>query len=180
MRRVRLLGLAVATCLVLATVAVAQDRAAGTRPLAPEPPAAHGAPASVADGETKLSGAGAGLFPDGAELNGVRLSGSTFGTGVLIFSTGSAFGTYQTFLVGTTLLGLPQRISVEGKVSAGARNPDGSVTFSGSSIVDMGDGTVPSAGVPFSVTATPSTLALVLGTTALPTQSLVGGSITIR
>lgn len=170
---------AAAAALVLLSVVLAlgADRAAAIRPLP-----AHGAPAqpvAAPAGDTLATGAGAGLFPEGTELNGVRLSRSTFGTGVLILAGGSAVGTFQTILAGTSLLGLPQDITVEGKVAGGTRNADGSVTFSGSAFLDMGDGSVPSAGVPFSVTLTAGTIGLVLGTTALPTQTLTGGGITI-
>jgi hypothetical protein len=174
-----------ATLVALAlTFSAAPDRAAA-RPVIGEASHARDAAApaprpAAAQGETMTTGAGAGLFPEGAELNGVRLSRSTFGAGVLIFASGSAVGTFQTVLAGTSLLGLPQNITIDGKVGGGTRNADGSVTLSGSSIVDMGDGSVPSAGVPFSVTLSTATIALVLGTTALPTQTLTGGGITIQ
>lgn len=171
----RIVAVALVACAL--ALSLTPDPAAGARPSASGPVPQR---PMTAESGTMATGAGAGLFPDGADLAGVRLSGSTFGSGVLIFASGPASGTFQTVLAGTSLLGLPQNITVEGKVGAGARNADGSVTFRGSAIVDMGDGSVPSAGVPFSVTMTPGTLALVLGTTALPTQTLTGGSITIN
>jgi hypothetical protein len=178
----------VAAAIAVLTLTFAQtpDRAAGARVAVaeavrpPDPAAPAQRLTAGADTETMATGAGAGLFPEGAELNGVRLSRSTFGTGVLIFASGSAVGTFQTVLAGTSLLGLPQHITVEGKIGGGTRNADGSVTLSGSSIVDMGDGGVPSAGLPFSVTLSTGAIALVLGTTALPTQTLTGGGITIQ
>ena len=65
------------------------------------------------------------------------------------------------------------------KADAGATNPDGSVSFSGSGALDMGDGALPVT-VPFSATVTPSGLQLTIGTTALPTQLLSAGSIFIE
>jgi hypothetical protein len=169
---------AVAALVLLAgLIALGADRAAAIRPLPVD--AAPARPVAGPTGDTLATGAGAGLFPEGAELNGVRLSRSTFGTGVLVLAGGSAVGTFQTILAGTSLLGLPQEITVQGKVAGGTRNADGSVTFNGSAFVDMGDGSVPSAGVPFSVALSAGTIGLVLGTTALPTQTLTGGGITI-
>jgi hypothetical protein len=54
------------------------------------------------------------------------------------------------------------------------------VTVSGLGDVDMGDGTAPLVGVPFSVTATTQGLTLTLGLTPLPTASLSKGHITIE
>jgi len=78
------------------------------------------------------------------------------------------------------MLGQPQNINVEGSASSGSRNADGSVTFAGVSTVDMGDGTVPLSGVPFSVTVTPQALALTLGLSALPSATVTAGRIKIE
>ncbi len=64
-------------------------------------------------------------------------------------------------------------------MSGGRPNAEGSVVLSGTSIVDMGDGSLASGGVPFGVTIRAESLTLVLGGTVLPTQSLSAGSITI-
>jgi hypothetical protein len=47
-------------------------------------------------------------------------------------------------------------------------------------LVDMGDGTAPLNGVPFSATVTTQGLALTLGVTALPRATFTAGSITIE
>jgi hypothetical protein len=134
---------------------------------------------TVAAGDTQVTAAAAGVLPDGASLGGVPLQGSTFGLGVLIHSDGSAEGDFETVLAGTSLLGAPQYITLEGAVSAGASNVGGSVTFSGTARLDLGDGSVPTS-VPFSVTATTSGLQLSIGTSVLPTQTLSAGSIFIQ
>ena len=54
-------------------------------------------------------------------------------------------------LLGTSLLGAAQNITVEGEVSSGSVAADGSATFSGTATVDMGGGTLPLTGVPFAV-----------------------------
>jgi hypothetical protein len=131
-----------------------------------------------AAGDTGVAAAGAGLFSSSATLYGVSLRGSTLGGGVIIGADGTAVGEFQTVLSGTTLTGQPQDIAVEGVVTSGALNSNGSVTFGGTSTVDTGAGVL--AGVPFSVTMTTSGLQLVIGTTTLPTQSLSEGGIYIR
>lgn len=131
-----------------------------------------------AAGDTGVSAAGAGLFSSSAELYGVSLKGSTLGGGVIIGADGRAVGDFQTVLSGTTLTGQPQSIAVEGVVTTGKVNSDGSVTFGGTSTVDTGAGVL--TGVPFSVTMTTSGLQLVIGTNALPGQTLTEGGITIR
>jgi hypothetical protein len=134
----------------------------------------------AASGETDVTGAGDGVFPGGAALAGVSLSGSQFGLGVIIYADGSAVGEFQSLLLGTSLLGASQNISVNGKVTTGAVNSIGSVTFGGTCTVDMGDGTLPTAGVPFSVTLSTDGMTLLIGTTTLPAQTLSPGSVTIE
>jgi hypothetical protein len=134
--------------------------------------------ANAAD-DTGVSGAGEGVFPAGAELSGIELTGSTFGTGVLISPNGSAVGHFQTTLLGTNAAGLQQNIEVSGQVQSGSSNSDGTVTFGGAADVDLGDGTaLPS--VPFTVTVTAQGLQLVLGTTTLPTQTIGAGAIDVE
>jgi len=131
-------------------------------------------------GDTGVTGAAEAAFPEGATFNGVPLSGLTLGQGVFIASDGSAGGQFQAVLLGTSLLGAPQDIIVEGEVRDGLVAGDGSATFSGTTTVNMGDGTLPLLGVPFTVTASPGSLALILDATALPTAAVSAGSITIE
>jgi hypothetical protein len=126
-----------------------------------------------------VTGAGAAAFPGGATFNGISLSGLEIGTGVSIASDGAATGRFLAVLLGTSLLGQPREIAVDGKVSGGSIGPDGSVTFGGTATVDFGDGSLPALGVPFTVTATTGSLLLTLGTSTLPSTTLNTGSITI-
>jgi hypothetical protein len=143
------------------------------------PFAAALSPSGVAGAtETQVAAAAAGVFPDGTTFNGIPLQGSTFGIGVIVYTGGTATGDFEIALAGTSLLGQPQDITLVGKVSAGAANLDGSVTFSGTGTLDMGDGSLP-LDVPFSVTTTTTGLQLTIGTTILPTQTLGAGSIFI-
>jgi hypothetical protein len=139
------------------------------------------APAPVAGQDVAgVTGAGEAIFPGGVSFNGVSLSGLTLGQGVSIAGDGSATGQFQAVLQGTSPLGAPQDVTLEGEVSGRSVAGDGSVTLSGTATVDMGDGTLPLPGVPFTVTASTGGLALVLDATALPTATVNAGSITIE
>ena len=69
---------------------------------------------------------------------------------------------------------------VEGKVSTGAVALGGQASFGGTATVDLGDGTAPLLGVPFSVAATVDSLVLVLDAINLPAALLTEGAITIE
>jgi hypothetical protein len=141
--------------------------------MAPAPVAAQADVAGV-------TGAAEASFPNGAIFNGVRLRGLTLGQGVSLAQDGSATGQFQAVLIGTTLLGAPREVTVEGEVRTGIVGGDGSVTFSGTATVDMGNGTMPLSGVPFTVTASTGSLTLTLNAIALPTATVNAGSITIQ
>ena len=127
-----------------------------------------------------MTGAGEATFPDGASFNGISLKGLTLGQGMFIAPDGSATGQFQAVLLGSSLLGTPQNITVEGEVGSGSVGADGSATFSGTATVDMGDGTLPLPGVPFTVTISAGSLGLTLNGVALPTATLSAGSITVK
>ena len=139
------------------------------------------APAAVAaqDDAARVSGAGEATLPEGVAFYGVTLSGIQLGQGVLIAADGSAMGQFHAVLSGTSILGLPQEITVQGEVNAGAAGGDGTVTFSGNATLSMGDGSLP-VGVPFSVTASTAGVQLVVDGATLPQANLTAGSITIK
>ena len=136
-------------------------------------------PASAFSQTTGVAGAGAGTLPAGASMTGVSLSGLNFGMGVIIPGDNTADGQFQAMLLGTTLLGLAQNIQVQGEVDSGTLGT-GSRTFSGLATVDMGDGTPLLTNVPFTVTATATSVALLIGATNLPAATLTAGSIIIQ
>src|SRR5436190_18661742 len=137
------------------------------------------APAPVAAQDAAgVTGAAEATLPDGATFNGIPLRGLTLGQGLFIAQDGSATGQVQAVLLGTSLLGAAQNITVEGEVSGGSVGADGSATFSGTATVDMGDGTLPLSGMPFTVTASAGRLGLIFNAVALPTATLTAGSIT--
>src|SRR5467141_3689181 len=135
---------------------------------------------AAAQSAAGVTGAAEATFPDGATFNGIPLRGLTLGQGLFIAQDGSAMGQFQAVLLGTSPLGTAQNITVEGEVSGGSVAADGSATFSGTATVDMGDGTLPLPGVPFTVTVSTGSLALILNAVALPTATLNAGSITVK
>src|SRR2546423_6566446 len=132
-------------------------------------------PAPVAAQDTGVTGAAEAAFPDGATFNGIPLKGLTLGQGLFMGQDGSATGQFQAVLLGTSLLGMPQNVTVEGEVRSGSVGGDGSATFNGTATVDMGDGTLALPGVPFTVTASAGSLALILNAVALPTATVTAG-----
>src|SRR5713226_3115450 len=100
-------------------------------------------PISASGSDPAVTGAGEGVFPSGTTFSGVSLSGSRFGTGVFIPGDGTAAGEFQTTLLGTSLLGQPQNITVVGDAASGSIGLNGSGTFSGAATVDLGDGSLP-------------------------------------
>ena len=137
-------------------------------------------PASLFGQSTSgVTGAGAGAFPGSTTFSGVSVSGLQFGMGVFIPGDGSASGQFQATLLGTSLLGLQQNIEVEGTATNGSTGT-GSRTFSGTATVDMGDGTPPLVDIPFTVTATATSLVLALNAANLPSATLAEGTITIQ
>ena len=129
--------------------------------------------------ETQVTSAATGVFPPGTTFQGIPVSGSMLAFGVLTNASGSAEGDFLIVLAGTSLLGQPREITLEGKVVGGSLATAGSVTFSGSGSLNLGDGSVPLT-VPFVVTTTTAGPQVTIAGTALPTQTLTSGSIHIQ
>jgi hypothetical protein len=133
--------------------------------------------ARAGDDGGMVAGAGVGVFAPGATFAGLSLSSLEFGQGVLTGTgDGSASGVFHAVLLGTSSLGQLQRVTVEGNVDAGS--VAGTAIFSGIATVDMGDGSL-LPGVPFSVSVSPDTLQLTLGSSSLPGAVLSAGAIAI-
>jgi len=138
---------------------------------------------ALAQSQTTVTGAGAGTLPAGSSFNGVSLSGLRFGMGVSIASNGTASGDFESTLLGTAA-GQSRTIGVVGKPSSGSVPSAGRATFSGVCVINMGDGTPPLTGVPFTATAVAGvgateSLTLTLGSTNLPTATGSDGRITV-
>jgi hypothetical protein len=138
------------------------------------------APATLtAQDAVGVTGAAEASLPDGATFGGLSLKGLTLGQGIFIDPDGSAKGQFQAVLQGTTALGSPQDVVVEGEVSDGSA-AGGTATFSGTATVSMGDGTPSLTGVPFTVTASAGSLGLILNGAQLPTATVNAGSIAMQ
>jgi len=100
---------------------------------------------------TTVIGGGTGSF--GADLDGDgNVDGSQFALAVTIPGNGDATGRFLCLMAGRSqILGLPV-MSVQGEVTGGAFNADGSATFTGVSTVNLGNGQI-FRGLSFSVTA---------------------------
>jgi len=128
-------------------------------------------------------GAG-GVYPPNTSFGGIPINGLQSGYGVDITGS-SALGQFCTILLGVNALGLQQNIVIVGKASGGSRTSSNVVTFSGTCTVDMGDGTPPTPGVPFTATVTTDandqgSIGLVIGITTLPNAVVNSGSMTIK
>ena len=137
-------------------------------------------PTTAATEGGSISGTSQGTFPAGTALGPMALDSLQLGTGVIIDPDNSAVGNFHSVLTGRSALGQPQEITVEGNVSQGTVDENGTASFSGIATLDVGGGAPLQAGVPFSVTTTSGSLVLVIGSTTLPPASLTGGSITIE
>ncbi len=106
-----------------------------------------------AAGMTMVRGGGTGSF--GADLDGDgQIDGSQFGMSVSILGDGSAGGSFLCLMAGRSkILGL-HLMSVQGQVTDGVLNADGSATFSGTGSVNLGGGTIV-PGIGFRVTTRP-------------------------
>lgn len=133
--------------------------------------------AGARNDDAMVAGAGAGVFPAGATFAGLTLSALQFGQGVLT-DGGSTSGVFHAVLIGTSVLGRAQQITVEGKVEGGLL--DGNPSFNGIAKVDMGFGDLPLVDAPFSVTVSSQSLQLTLAGTALPAAVLSAGAIAIE
>src|SRR2546428_10564833 len=108
------------------------------RVLAPAPAAAQSA--------AGVTGAAEATFPDGATFNGIPLRGLTLGQGMFIAPDGSATGQFQAVLLGTSLLGTPQNVTVEGEGRGGAVGAGRRATFRCPPTGGMGRGNPPLPG----------------------------------
>lgn len=99
------------------------------------------APAVLAQShERSIAGAASGSLPVATIIGGVSVSTVDVGTGVLIDADGAASGWFHAVLRGA-VTEQSRPLTIEAKVTQGAVASDGSVTFTGSGTLDLGDGT---------------------------------------
>ncbi len=138
------------------------------------------APASVtgqSEGRS-VAGAASGTFAPGATLGVIPVSGLELGTGVLIEPDGSAAGVFHAALHGS-VLGQPRRLTVEGKITQGSVLADGSVSFSGTGTLDLGDGTPPVPVGFINLAVGTNSVVLSIDSATLPVE-LTNGSVVVE
>jgi hypothetical protein len=126
-----------------------------------------------------------GIFPPDTTFNEIPITGLQSGCGVEIEGNGSARGQFSVLLIGVSVGGQEQFITIEGRATGGVRTAPDIATFSGTCTVNLGDGTPPLPNVPFTATITTNAddqgaLGLAIGLTTLPNAVVTSGSMTIR
>lgn len=134
----------------------------------------------AADESGTVTAAARCSFAQAAAFQSLALSGIDVGTGVSIEPDGSATGPFSAVLLGQTLLGQPQQITIDGTALRGAIAPDGKAFFSGVAKINFGNGTPQLSGVPFTVAATSNSLLLTIDSTVLPAVGVTAGTISIE
>ena len=149
--------------------------------------AALGAPGAAIAADLVQATAGAvGVYPPGTEYTGIEVNGLHLGFGAEIDPSGSALGNLSAVLIGVSALGGEQHIVIDGYVTGGSRTAVNVVVLSGTSTVDLGDGTPPLPDVPFTATVTKDfatnqgTVGIVLGVINLPNAAMGEGSLSIK
>ena len=129
-------------------------------------------------GGGSVTGAATGSFASDAVLASIPVTAVELGTGVLIEPDGTAVGSFHAVLRGT-VWGQAQLLTVEGKITQGAVATDGSVSFSGTATLNLGDGT-PSLPVSLlNVEVSANGLVLTVDSVTLA-ASLASGSVIIE
>jgi hypothetical protein len=141
--------------------------------------------ASSAAADTVATGGAGGVYPPGVALTGVTLNGLQSGFGIEIHLGGAALGQFTAVLLGVSALGAEQTITLEGEVTSGSQPAANVAVLSGAATLDMGDGSPPTPGVPFTATVTTDgnsqgTIGLLIGVTSLPAATVNVGSMTIE
>jgi hypothetical protein len=127
-------------------------------------------------GETVGTAAGSGAYTSTPNINGVELSGGTFG---LALRTAGPSDLEANLNGVQPLLGLFQQLTVTGWVTSASVN-GGTMSFSGTASLDMGDGGPPLTSLPLSGSLTASGLTLTVGGWSFGTLPKADGFITIE
>jgi hypothetical protein len=127
-------------------------------------------------GELIGTAAGSGSYTSTPNVNGVELSGGTFGIGLRTAGPGDL----EANLSGVQpLLGLFQQLTVSGWVTSASVN-GGTMSFSGTASVDMGDGSAPLTGLSLSGSVTATGVSLTVGSWSFGTLPMQDGFIKIE
>jgi len=127
-------------------------------------------------GEMAGTAAGSGAYTSTPNVNGVELSGGTFGIGIRT----SGPGDVEANLNGVSpLIGLFQQLTVSGWINTATVN-GGTMSFSGTASLDMGDGAPPLTGLALTGSMTATGVTLTVGSWSFGTLPLADGFIKIE
>jgi hypothetical protein len=129
-------------------------------------------------GEQISTAAAAGIFPTTPTFNGVDLAGGIYSLGVRS-GTDSTYGDVHAEFTGISPLGLYQIISVDGWITSGSI-AGGTLTFSGTATLDMGDGPPPTGGLSLTGTLTATGITITVNGSALPALPKTDGFTTME
>jgi hypothetical protein len=127
-------------------------------------------------GEKVATASGSGAYTSTPNVNGVEISGGTFALGLRTAGPSDL----EANLNGVQpLLGLFQQLTLTGWVTSASVN-GGTMTFSGTARLDMGDGGAPLTNLPLSGSLTATGLTLTVGSWSFGTLPKADGFITIE
>lgn len=135
-------------------------------------------PDAAVVGEAIATAAAAGVFSTTPTFNGVELAGGIYGVGLRTGSD-SAYGDLHAEFTGISLIGLYQIITVTGWITS-ADVVGGTINFSGTATLDMGDGPPPTGGLSLVGSMTSTGITLTVGGSALPTLPKTDGFAAIE
>jgi hypothetical protein len=129
-------------------------------------------------GEAMSTAAAAGVFSTTPTFNGVELAGGIYGVGIRT-GGGTANGDLHAEFTGISLIGLYQIVTVTGWITS-ATVSGGTMSFTGTATLDMGDGPPPTGGLSLVGSMDASGIALTVGGSALPTLPKTDGFAAIE
>jgi hypothetical protein len=141
--------------------------------------------AMAADQTVATAGAGA-VYPAGTTFTGIPVNGLQLAVGAEVNPDSTGLGNFTAVLLGVTALGLEQNITLEAQVTGGSNPAANVAVLSGTTSIDLGDGTPPTPAIPFIATLTRNpttnqgTVGLVVGNTTMPNATLNAGSLSIK
>jgi hypothetical protein len=127
-------------------------------------------------GELIGTAGGSGAYASTPNINGVELAGGTFGIGTRTAGPGDLEAQFNGV---QPLIGLFQQVTVNGWINSATVN-GGTMSFTGTAILDMGDGAPPLTGLALSGSMTATAVSLTLGSWSLGTLPMSDGYIKIE
>jgi hypothetical protein len=124
-------------------------------------------------GEQIATAGAAGVFSTTPTFNGVELAGGIYGVGIRT-AAGSTNGDLHAEFTGISLIGLYQIITVTGWITSSTVT-GGTINFTGTATLDMGEGPPPTGGLTLVGSMTATGVTLNVGGSALPTLPKTDG-----